>query len=73
MTPKALVRSLADADVKQMVGEVLVWRSSGALPVNSALSRLADRLLAETGFNEHDLQQAESLVMTEAAARFAAQ
>lgn len=74
MTPNALVKSIADADLKIMVTDVLAWRRSGILAEPSALRVFADLLVSKTGLDEeYSLQHADALVITEAASRFAAQ
>lgn len=70
-TPNALVQSLSNAELQVMVRESLQWRATGVLP-GSALREFAKRLECELGVATDDtLQIAESLVLGDAARRFA--
>lgn len=72
MTPYRLIKSLSDADIRLMVGELLVWQKSGVLS-GDAVRSLADRIVAETGLSEEGvLRDSDTLIMREAAIRFAA-
>ncbi len=74
MTPNAYVKSITDADLKVMVNDVLEWRRSGNLAEPSALRIFADQLVSKVGLDEdYSLQHADSLVINEAARRFATQ
>lgn len=71
MNPKEIGRQLPDADLRTMVEEVLVWRKTGVLK-GEALTLLAAQLVRDAGMGERDsVSDAESVVLLEAAARFA--
>ena len=71
MNPKEIGRQLPDAVLGAMVEEVLVWRRTGALKGEN-LNRLAEQLVRDAGMAERDsLSDAESVVLLEAAARYA--
>lgn len=71
MNPKEIGRQLPDAALCAMVEEVLVWRRTGVLE-GETLTRLAAQLVRDAGMTERDsLSDAESVVLLEAAARYA--
>ena len=73
ITPNTLARSLEDSDLCEMVLEALDWRCKGTL-CGDALRNFALRLELESGISTDDtLQIADSLVVAEAAGRFARQ
>lgn len=73
ITPNALARGLPDADLRELVREVLAWRKTGVLTGN-ATQQFAARLVEEAGMDDRDaLQIADNLVVVEAATRFSAQ
>lgn len=71
--PTALVRAIPDADLRQLAREALSWQKTGML-VDGVLRELAARLVNEVGLDsDYALQHADSLVLAEAARRFAEQ
>lgn len=71
MNPKEIARQLPEAVLQTMVEEVLVWRRTGVLKGQN-LNRLAEQLVRDAGMAERDsLSDAESVVLLEAAARYA--
>ena len=70
---ESVVKSLPDADLRQAVREVLAWHRSGVLS-DGVLRQIAVLLTAKTGLDaEADPRLAETQVLLEVAARFAAQ
>lgn len=71
-TPNQILHALPDAELRQMVIEVLAWQRTGTLP-GTAVRNLAERLVAEAGLSEEGvLRDSDTLIMCEAASRFAA-
>ena len=73
ISAEAVVKSVPDAELRQAVREVLDWHRSGVLP-DGVLRGIADRLTVEAGLDaDDDPRLAETQVLLEVAARFAAQ
>lgn len=73
MTPKSLLRSFPDADLADIVRDVLAWQSGATLSDGAALRTLVSTLEREFDFHgdESVFPVAEALVLAEAARRFA--
>lgn len=71
MTPKALLISLSDDELRRAIHEVLEWQRTGTLP-GATTRGIADRLVKEAGLSEDGtLRDTDTLIMREAAVRFA--
>ncbi len=73
MTPKILLKYIPDSDLRKIVLEVLSWHEKGVRSGNE-LDRLAQMLVTDCNLSEEGtdlLQIAETLVLGEAARRFA--
>lgn len=71
-TPKQLIRAIPDTDLRRLVTEIVEWQTTGVLP-GTAVRNLADRLVTEAGLSEEGvLRDSDTLIMCEAAIRFAA-
>lgn len=70
MTPKQLLRTVGDEELRIAVKECFAWQATGVL-VGTAVRNIADRLVKETGYPEDGaLRDTDDLIMREAAQRW---